>query len=297
MEILIIYNEINKNIKIKENSSIGDIQEKILTTLSLLIYNIENSHIYLENDQSKNLFIMGDENCPFGITLEDFLKENNAVHIVKMMLLRQEVLNKKIGTQAWKKYISAAIWNYITTLINFSITLLTALSTGQAASSNILNKQQTVIILFCTFILTITNSFFKLNIKMNLNFEAAKIYYKFGSEFEYIYYKKVSCINDVTNKLNCYEILHNDINEYMLTETIENQNYLTELIYIILINNTIARGLNSEILTTWINIKHRHSDLDGHEPIKKGLINVFKPLKIDNDNNKLSDRNSVKDMV
>ena len=83
----------------------------------------------------------------------------------------------------------------------------------------------------------------------------------------------------------------------MLTETIENQNYLTELIYIILINNTIARGLNSEILTTWINIKHRHSDLDGHEPIKKGLINVFKPLKIDNDNNKLSDRNSVKDMV
>ena len=30
MEILIIYNEINKNIKIKENSSIGDIQEKIL---------------------------------------------------------------------------------------------------------------------------------------------------------------------------------------------------------------------------------------------------------------------------
>lgn len=53
MEILIIYNEINKNIKIKENSSIGDIQEKILTTLSLLIYNIENCHIYLESDDSK----------------------------------------------------------------------------------------------------------------------------------------------------------------------------------------------------------------------------------------------------
>ena len=86
MEILIIYNEINKNIKIKENSSIGDIQEKILTTLSLLIYNIENSHIYLENDQSKNLFIMGDENCPFGITLEDFLKENNYTSVEKIII-------------------------------------------------------------------------------------------------------------------------------------------------------------------------------------------------------------------
>ena len=86
MEILIIYNEINKNIKIKENSSIGDIQEKILTILSLLIYNIENSHIYLENDESKNLFIMGDENCPFGITLEDFLKENNYTRVEKIII-------------------------------------------------------------------------------------------------------------------------------------------------------------------------------------------------------------------
>jgi hypothetical protein len=86
MEILIIYNEINKNIKIKENSSIGDIQEKILTTLSLLIYNIENCHIYLENDDSKNLFIMGDENCPFHTGIEDFLKENNYTRVEKIII-------------------------------------------------------------------------------------------------------------------------------------------------------------------------------------------------------------------
>ena len=86
MEILIIYNEINKNIKIKENSSIGDIQEKILTTLSLLIYNIENSHIYLENNDSKNLFIMGDENCPFHTGLEDFLKENDYTGVEKIII-------------------------------------------------------------------------------------------------------------------------------------------------------------------------------------------------------------------
>jgi hypothetical protein len=86
MEILIIYNEISKNIKIKDNSSIGDVQEKILTTFSLLIYNIENCHIYLENDESKKLFIMGDENCPFHTRLEDFLKENNYTRVEKIII-------------------------------------------------------------------------------------------------------------------------------------------------------------------------------------------------------------------
>ncbi len=262
------------------------------------LFHFKNNALY---DPSGTIVFYG---CHDATTTCNFLKENMNVHIVKMMLLRQEVLNRKIGTQAWKKYISAAVWNYITTLINFAITLLTALSTGQAASTKLLDQQQTVIILFCTFILTITNSFFKLNIKMNLNFEAAKVYYKFGAEFEHIYYKKIASITDVINKLNGYELLHNNINEYILTETIENQNYLTELIYMLLINNTLARGLNSEHLTKWVNAKNRHKDLDGPEPIKNGLMNVFKPLKVDQDEDAIvngvagyNDRGSTKSLV
>ena len=51
-----------------------------------------------------------------------------------IMLTIQSSLNLRIGTQAWKKYISAAFWNYISTPINFTITLFTALTAGQTGT-------------------------------------------------------------------------------------------------------------------------------------------------------------------
>lgn len=215
---------------------------------------------------------------------EPYIVANKDTHYVKMMQLRQDVLNKKIGSQAYKKYLSAAIWNYVTTFINFAITLLTALSTGQAASTNILTQQESVIILFVTFILTTTNSFFKLNIKMNLNFESAKKYYQFGAEFEKIYYQNIYNKTDVFDKIHKYQILHDEINEYILTETIEHQNYITECIYYILANNSIAMKINSEKYSKWIPYSERHIELDGCNNsdfnVKNGLKNVFAPLNL-----------------
>lgn len=215
---------------------------------------------------------------------EPYIIANKDTHYVKMMQLRQDVLNKKIGSQAYKKYLSAAIWNYVTTFINFAITLLTALSTGQAASANILTQQQSVIVLFVTFILTTTNSFFKLNIKMNLNFESAKKYYQFGAEFEKIYYQNIYNKTDVFDKIHKYQLLHDEINEYIMTETIEHQNYITECIYYLLANNSIAMKINSEKYSKWIPCSERHLELDGYNDsefnIKTGLKNVFAPLNL-----------------
>ena len=204
------------------------------------------------------------------VVLDSTYKQNT--HLLKMMVLQQQVLNKRIGTQAWKKYLSAAFWNYITTPINFSITLLTAIATGQAATSNILSQQQTLIILFVTFVLTTTNSFFKLNTKMNLNFEAARRYYSFGAEFERIYYTPMYTDLDVHKKLENYDILHKNINKYMVSETIENQNYITELIYVVINWATCCACLGN--ISEWVEENDRNSDLEGGKKdysIKKRL--------------------------
>ena len=247
-------------------------------------YNINSNNT---NNSVEENFVSQTNNVLNNYKKIPFIIANKESHIVKIMLLRQDVLNKKIGTNAYKKYLSAIIWNYVTTFINFSITLLTALSTGQAASSNILNKQQSVIILFVTFVLTTTNSFFKLNIKMNLNFESAKTYYKFGCDFEKIYYKSVNNRSDILEKLYEYQLLHDAINEYILTETIEHQNYLSELIYYVLVSNSFAVKLNSEKYTKWISYTERHQELDGMTPneflnLKEKLVNAFSPLKFRN---------------
>jgi hypothetical protein len=150
-----------------------------------------------------------------------------------IMLTLQGSLNLRIGTQAWKKYISAAFWNYISTPINFTITLFTALSAGQTGTnSTYLSEKQLFIMLFVSFLLSIINTFFKLKEKALLNYESSKKYDEFGATFEDIYYMPLSCEYDMNTKLSLYKNLQEEINKYSQKESIENVNYFTELIYI-----------------------------------------------------------------
>lgn len=150
-----------------------------------------------------------------------------------VMLTIQSSLNLRIGTQAWKKYISAAFWNYISTPINFTITLFTALSAGQTGTqSSYLTERQLFIMLFVSFLLSIINTFFKLKEKAILNYEASKKYDEFGAKFEEIYYIPLSSENDLKSKLHEYMHLQEEINKYSQKESIENVNYFTELIYL-----------------------------------------------------------------
>jgi len=150
-----------------------------------------------------------------------------------IMLTLQGSLNLRIGTQAWKKYISAAFWNYISTPINFTITLFTALTAGQTGTkSTYLSEKQLFIMLFISFLLSIINTFFKLKEKALLNYESSKKYDEFGAKFEEIYYMPLSNENDLKMKLIEYKLLQEEINKYSQKESIENVNYFTELIYI-----------------------------------------------------------------
>lgn len=150
-----------------------------------------------------------------------------------IMLTLQGSLNLRIGTQAWKKYISAAFWNYISTPINFTITLFTALTAGQTGTkSTYLSEKQLFIMLFISFLLSIINTFFKLKEKALLNYESSKKYDEFGAKFEEIYYMQLSNDYDLKLKLVEYKLLQEEINKYSQKESIENVNYFTELIYI-----------------------------------------------------------------
>jgi len=150
-----------------------------------------------------------------------------------IMLTLQGSLNLRIGTQSWKKYISAAFWNYISTPINFTITLFTALTAGQTGTqTTYLTEKQLFIMLFISFLLSIINTFFKLKEKALLNYESSKKYDEFGAKFEEIYYMPLSNEYDLKIKLAEYKILQEEINKYSQKESIENVNYFTELIYI-----------------------------------------------------------------
>jgi len=76
---------------------------------------------------------------------------DNLSPIWGIMLTVQDNLNLRIGTQLKKKYFNAGFWNYISTPINFTITLFTALSAGQTGSgSTFLTTDQLFYILLAT---------------------------------------------------------------------------------------------------------------------------------------------------
>ena len=49
-------------------------------------------------------------------------------------------INYDIGYYWWKYYVYGAFWNNISTPINLAITIITALTTGQSASQNLISE-------------------------------------------------------------------------------------------------------------------------------------------------------------
>ena len=160
-----------------------------------------------------------------------------------IMITIQKNLNERIGKFKWKKYITASIWNYVSTPINFIITLFTALSAGQTSAGTTytyLTQNQLFYLLFISFVLSTINTFFKLKDKAILNYDAYKKYDKFGAEFESIYFTPISKNNDIKDRLGNYNILQQKLNDFISEETIENVNYFSEVMFSIIKNITIV---------------------------------------------------------
>lgn len=175
-----------------------------------------------------------------------------------IMLAVQDNLNVKIGTQLKKKYFNAAFWNYISTPINFTITLFTALSAGQTGSgSNFLNESQLFYVLLTTFVLSIVNTFFKLKEKAQINYVAAKAWEQYAAKFEEIYFSPILKNDDVAERLQRYNSLITFMNDQNVEETVEYVNYITELFFYCF--GKCSKNRDYRHLTH----KHRHWMLDG----------------------------------
>ena len=175
-----------------------------------------------------------------------------------IMLTVQDNLNLHIGTQLKKKYFNAGFWNYISTPINFTITLLTAFSTGQTGSgSAFLTETQLFYVLLTTFVLSIINTFFKLKEKAEINYKSAKSWELYAATFEKIYFTPIEKNEDVVQKLREYNELVYTINAENKEETVEYVNYITEMFFYLFRLCRVYKDYRH------LGIKQRHWILDG----------------------------------
>ena len=146
----------------------------------------------------------------------------------------QTKINVEIGYRFWKKYVNAAFWSYISLPINLSITMLTALSTGQATTDNLLPKSLYVNISLATLVISILNTYFRPYVQMNQNIEYMNKWSVLGYKFESIYYSETETHEQLDMRLSKYEELMKDINELKKQEILESQNFLTDSIHLAL---------------------------------------------------------------
>jgi len=190
---------------------------------------------------------------------------NPEVRTNEMLTKYENMIYPVIRVQSRKKYISAAFWNYISTPINFIVTLFTGLTAGQAGSTNSYLDQKTVfVMLFVCFILSTINIFFKLKEKAELNYLSAKSYEAFGNQFMKINVLPQDSPQEIDDKLAGYIELKKKIDEFMSQEKVEGVNYFTEFLYFcvqkqksrkiinILFEN--AKGENNEIFRQRIQV-------------------------------------------
>lgn len=143
-----------------------------------------------------------------------------------------EKLNKDIGFYWWKRYVASAFWANISTPFNLAITLITALTTGQAATQDLLSRTANLNLSLSALVISTINTFFRPHDQMNEHLNVMKDWAKFGGNFDTIYYKPDDTLIQLREKIiECYA-LWNDINTYRVTQNYKN-NFITDLIHLL----------------------------------------------------------------
>jgi hypothetical protein len=142
-----------------------------------------------------------------------------------------EKLNKDIGFYWWKRYVAAAFWANVSTPFNLSITLITAMTTGQAATQDLLSSAANLRLSVSALIISTINTFFRPHDQMNEHLNQMNDWAKFGGTFDTIYYRPDDTLLQLREKIiDCYA-LWNEINTYRVTQPYRNS-FLTDLIHL-----------------------------------------------------------------
>jgi hypothetical protein len=159
-----------------------------------------------------------------------------------------EKINADIGYYWWKRYIYTAFWSNISTPINLSIIILTALTTGENATQNLIGKEASTILGVAVLFVSIFNTFFQPNEQLAQNKKILADWLEVGSQFDEIYYDKVYSPEEKYVRLKNLEDLFKTLS---VLKRANDSNLLIDLLYAIIRCLCLCGNIN------WIVIKEK----------------------------------------
>ena len=169
-----------------------------------------------------------------------------------------EKINTDIGYYWWKRYIYSAFWSNVSTPINLSIVVFTALTTGQAATQTLLSPQTTTILSSVTLFVSIFNSFFKPYEQLTQNQQILQDWAKIGDEFDEIYYNRVYTHEEKIARLVSLEKLFKSMSTL---KRANDNNYCIDCMFIFIRLICIRKNI------TWVQLKE--------DPSKKRRLSML----------------------
>ncbi len=177
-------------------------------------------------------------------TAEDKQKfyRDSLIQFVKFL---ENKIDQDLGFYFWKRYTAAAFWTQVSTPINLLITLMTALTTAQSASSNILSQQIYQELAIATLLVTTLNTFFRPHVQLSYNTEQLQKWNEIGIEFENAYYSKRNIetltTNEIEAKVADYKKVQEKINTQRKAEGVGAINFITDMVHFVAMRTCIRK--------------------------------------------------------
>ncbi len=149
----------------------------------------------------------------------------------KLMKKLQRKLNGELGDVWWNLYVGGAFWSNISTPINLAITLLSAVTAGQATTSNMLSQSAFFKISKATLIISTLNTFFRPHTQLMGIMDSMKSINELGFRFESTYYSECNGEADYLRRYSEYKQILMDLNKFQQSQSPDQQNFCTDFIY------------------------------------------------------------------
>jgi hypothetical protein len=168
---------------------------------------------------------------------------------------RMEFLESELNSSlfvAWnKKYVGYVFWNNMGTPINFTITLLTAMTAAKSTStsSTFLSDSQNTIISITVLLISAVNTFFRPYNKATEHMKFITEVQKYGAQFDEVFYKAKLTNEEYEVAYNKYFEIQQNFNKYKSENSIESKNLIVDIIYFFVINITLFQQRKDRIWT------------------------------------------------
>lgn len=160
----------------------------------------------------------------------------------KLMKKLQRKLNGELGDVWWNLYVAGAFWSNISTPINLAITLLSAITAGQATTKNLLSPSAFIKISIASLVISTLNTFFRPHSQLMSIMDSMKSINDLGFKFETTYYSECNNVDDYKRRYKEYKAILIELNKFQQSKSPDQQNFLTDFIYWLLKKYSCLRG-------------------------------------------------------